>query len=102
MKKRDWDEAIYGASPPPPPPPKEQILDEILSSHRSCDRDTTIASHDLVTMKTCHGHSLHEVVLDQWLWPILTNEILCDVLICYVSLCKAIRGLSQEVNFDLS
>ena len=62
-------------------PPKEKSLDEILSSHISYDRDTTIASHDYVTMKACHGHSLHEVVLDQWLWPILTNEILCDVLI---------------------
>ena len=50
MKKRDWDEAIYGASPP-----RKKILDEILSSHRSCDRDTTIASHDLVTVMAIHS-----------------------------------------------
>ena len=35
------------------------------TSHRSCDRDTTIASHDYVTMQACHDHSLHEVVLYQ-------------------------------------
>ena len=35
------------------------------TSHRSFDRDTFIASHDYVTMQACHGHSLHEVVLDQ-------------------------------------
>ena len=57
--------------------PKGKILDDILSSHRSCDRYTTIASHDLVAMQACHGHSL----LDQWLWPIFDNEILCDALI---------------------
>ena len=36
------------------------------TSHRSCDRDTSIASHDYVTMQACHGHSLHEVVPYQW------------------------------------
>ena len=30
------------------------------TSHRSFDRDTTIASHDYVTMQACQGHSLHD------------------------------------------
>ena len=29
------------------------------TSHRSCDRDTTIASHDYVTMQACHGNQLN-------------------------------------------
>ena len=29
------------------------------TSHRSCDRDTTIASHDYVTMQACRDLSLH-------------------------------------------
>ena len=29
------------------------------TSHISCDRDTTIASHDYVTMQACHGSQLN-------------------------------------------